>query len=363
MIYHLFQSLKEYDIPGQGLFTYLSFRAMLASVTAMLIALFAGKRIIRMLQRRQIGETIRDLGLEGQLQKKGTPTMGGIIIILAILVPVLLFSDLGNIYTQLLLLTTVWCGAIGFADDYIKVFRHNKDGLHPKAKLLGQVMIGLIIGLAVCFSDEIVVREKVLVSESDGYVVEQGSDSERNVDSETLVASSNGWKMENVLKSTKTTIPFVKDHEFDYKWFSPFKGKWGWYCKWAVYVLMIVVVITACSNGTNLTDGMDGLAAGTSAIVGVVLGILAWLSGNLLNSNYLNIMYIPGTGEIAVFMAAFCGALIGFRKSDHRRNHRRQRSPDEEGTSPSGPLRNLPRGIPFRHHPEGLVQVHQEEIR
>ena len=312
MIYHLFQSLKEYDIPGQGLFTYLSFRAMLASVTAMLIALFAGKRIIRMLQRRQIGETIRDLGLEGQLQKKGTPTMGGIIIILAILVPVLLFSDLGNIYTQLLLLTTVWCGAIGFADDYIKVFRHNKDGLHPKAKLLGQVMIGLIIGLAVCFSDEIVVREKVLVSESDGYVVEQGSDSERNVDSETLVASSSGWKMENVLKSTKTTIPFVKDHEFDYKWFSPFKGKWGWYCKWAVYVLMIVVVITACSNGTNLTDGMDGLAAGTSAIVGVVLGILAWLSGNLLNSNYLNIMYIPGTGEIAVFMAAFCGALIGF---------------------------------------------------
>ena len=214
MIYHLFQSLKEYDIPGQGLFTYLSFRAMLASVTAMLIALFAGKRIIRMLQRRQIGETIRDLGLEGQLQKKGTPTMGGIIIILAILVPVLLFSDLGNIYTQLLLLTTVWCGAIGFADDYIKVFRHNKDGLHPKAKLLGQVMIGLIIGLAVCFSDEIVVREKVLVSESDGYVVEQGSDSERNVDSETLVASSNGWKMENVLKSTKTTIPFYQGHPF-----------------------------------------------------------------------------------------------------------------------------------------------------
>lgn len=312
MIYHLFQSLKEYDIPGQGLFTYLSFRAMLASVTAMLIALFAGKRIIRMLQRRQIGETIRDLGLEGQLQKKGTPTMGGIIIILAILVPVLLFSDLGNIYTQLLLLTTVWCGAIGFADDYIKVFRHNKDGLHPKAKLLGQVMIGLIIGLAVCFSDEIVVREKVLVSESDEYVVEQGSNSERNVDSETLVASSNGWKMENVLKSTKTTIPFVKDHEFDYKWFSPFKGAFGWYFKWAVYVLMIVLVVTACSNGTNLTDGMDGLAAGTSAIVGVVIGILAWLSGNLLNSDYLNIMYIPGTGEIAIYMSIFVGALCGF---------------------------------------------------
>ncbi|MGN1216335.1 MAG: phospho-N-acetylmuramoyl-pentapeptide-transferase [Candidatus Cryptobacteroides sp.] len=311
MIYHLFQYLKDYDIPGQGLFTYLSFRAMLASVTAMLFSLFAGKRIIGVLQKRQIGETIRDLGLEGQLQKTGTPTMGGIIIILAILIPVLLFSDLTNIYTQLLLLTTIWCGAIGFADDYIKVFRHNKDGLHPKAKLLGQVMIGLIIGLAVCFSDEIVVREKVPVKDGNEYVARE-SLSGKDADTRTLVDADKGWKKENVVKSTKTTIPFVKDHEFDYKWFSPFKGKWGWYCKWAVYVLMIVVVITACSNGTNLADGMDGLAAGTSAIVGVVLGILAWLSGNLVNSEYLNIMFIPGTGEIAVFMAAFCGALLGF---------------------------------------------------
>lgn len=312
MIYHLFQYLKQFDIPGQGLFTYLSFRAIIASVTAMLLSLFAGKKIIGFLQKRQIGETIRDLGLEGQMQKKGTPTMGGVIIIIAILVPALLFCDLTNVYTQLLILTTVWCGVLGFADDYIKVFKHNKEGLHPKAKLVGQVGLGLIIGLAVCFSNDIVVREKVKVTAGADNVVAQGNSSSLNVDSETLVATSIGWKMENVIKSTKTTIPFVKSHEFDYKCFSPFKGKWGWYCKWAIYVLMIVIVITACSNGTNLTDGMDGLAAGTSAIVGVVLGILAWLSGNLLNSDYLNIMYIPGTGEVAIFMAAFVGALLGF---------------------------------------------------
>ena len=312
MIYHLFEFLKPYDIPGQGLFTYLSFRAMLASVTAMLIAFFAGRRIIRWLQRKQIGETIRDLGLEGQLQKKGTPTMGGLIIILAIVVPVLLFCDLTNVYTLLLLVTTLWCGALGFADDYIKVFRHDKEGLHPKAKFAGQIALGFLIGLAVCFSDDIVVREKVAVTAGEAHIVAQDNRTALDVDSERMIARDAGWKMENVVKSTKTTIPFVKNHEFDYKWLSPFKGKWGWYCKWAIYVLMIVLVITALSNGTNLTDGMDGLATGTTAIVGVVLGILAWLSGNLVNSNYLNIMYIPGTGEIAVFMSAFVGSLLGF---------------------------------------------------
>lgn len=312
MIYHLFEYLKDYDIPGQGLFTYLSFRAMLTSVTAMLISFFAGRRIIRWLQKKQIGETIRDLGLEGQMQKKGTPTMGGVIIILSIVVAVLLFGNLKNIYTQLLLLTTIWCGALGFADDYIKVFRHNKEGLHPKAKLIGQLLLGLIIALTVCFSDDIVVREKVTASPEAAIVVEQGNSESLNVDSETLVTKDTGWKMENVVKSTKTTIPLVKDHEFDYKCLSPFKGKWGWYCKWAIYMLMIVVVIMACSNGTNLTDGMDGLAAGTSAVVGVVLGIFAWLGGNLINSGYLNIMYIPGSGEIAIFMSAFVGALMGF---------------------------------------------------
>lgn len=312
MIYHLFQLLKDYDIPGQGLMSYLSFRAMLASVTAMLISFFAGRRIIRWLQKKQIGETIRDLGLEGQMQKKGTPTMGGVIIILAITVPVLLFCDLTNIYTQLLLLTTLWCGGIGFADDYIKVFKHNKEGMSERGKLILQILLGLIVGLTVCFNNDIVVREKVNVAEaSNGTTYLPQGSSGLDVDSETIVSSS-GWKMENIVKSTKTTIPFVKDHEFDYKWLSPFQGVWGWYCKWAIYLLMIVIVITACSNGTNLTDGMDGLAAGSSAIVGIVIGIIAWLSGNLINSNYLNIMYIPGSGEVAVFMSIFVGALFGF---------------------------------------------------
>ena len=312
MIYHLFQLLKDYDIPGQGLMSYLSFRAMLASVTAMLISFFAGRRIIRWLQKKQIGETIRDLGLEGQMQKKGTPTMGGVIIILAITVPVLLFCDLTNIYTQLLLRTTLWCGGIGFADDYIKVFKHNKEGMSERGKLILQILLGLIVGLTVCFNNDIVVREKVNVAEaSNGTTFLPQGSSGLVVDSETIVSSS-GWKMENIVKSTKTTIPFVKDHEFDYKWLSPFQGAWGWYCKWAIYLLMIVIVITACSNGTNLTDGMDGLAAGSSAIVGIVIGIIAWLSGNLINSNYLNIMYIPGSGEVAVFMSIFVGALFGF---------------------------------------------------
>ena len=300
MIYHLFQSLREYDIPGQGLMEYLSFRAIFASITSMLVAVFAGKRIIRWLQKKQIGEDIRDLGLEGQLQKKGTPTMGGIIIILSILCGVLLFADLTSIYIILLLITTVWLGALGFTDDYIKVFRHNKEGLSEKAKLIAQIMLGLAIGLTVCFSGDIVVREKPV--ESDAKAAVQA----------TAAETTGTEKAQDVVKSTKTTIPFVKNHEFDYKWLSPFKGAWGWYCKWAIYVVMIVIVITACSNGTNLTDGMDGLSTGTSAIAGVVLGIFAWLSGNIINSDYLNIMYIPGTGEIAVFMAAFVGALIGF---------------------------------------------------
>ena len=307
MLYHLFQFLQKYDIPGQHLMNYLSFRAMLALIFSMLIAFFAGKRIIRWLQRKQIGETIRDLGLEGQMQKKGTPTMGGVIIILALVVSVLLVCDLTNIYVLLLLMTTLWCGAIGFSDDYIKVFKHNKEGLSERAKLLSQVALGFAIGLTVCFSPDIVVRENIQAAQD----VVTADRSELNVDSERLVESTT-WHKEDVVKCTKTTIPFVKDHEFDYKWLSPFKGKWGWYCKWAIYVLMIVLVITACSNGTNLTDGMDGLAAGTSAIVGVVIGILAWLGGNVIDAGYLNIMYMPGTGEIAIFMSAFVGALIGF---------------------------------------------------
>lgn len=309
MIYGLFELLAKYDIPGQRLLTYLSSRAMLAFVVAMFLALLVGKYAIRFLARKQIGETIRDLGLEGQMQKKGTPTMGGVIIILALLVSVLMFCNLSNIYILLLILTTLWCGAIGFADDYIKVFKHNKDGLSAKMKLALQILLGFVIGFTAWFSDDIVVRQKVAVAELPDVVVNE--DCPLDVDSEKAV-TSNSWKMEDVVKTTVTTIPFVKSHEFDYKWLSPFKGKMGWYCKWLIYVIMIVLVITACSNGTNLTDGMDGLSAGTSAIVGVVIGILAYLGGNIVNSNYLNIMYIPGSGEIAVFMSAFIGALLGF---------------------------------------------------
>lgn len=316
MLYHLFDYLKDWNIPGVGLMQYLSFRAIFASVTSLLFAMFIGKRIIRWLQKKQIGEEIRDLGLEGQMQKKGTPTMGGIIILLAILIAALLFCDLTNIYTILLILSTVWFGLLGFADDYIKVFKHDKEGMSEKSKLIGQIIMGLVIGITVCFSDHIVIREELNEGEaSSGIVVAKAAAASSAADASLDTSAANGAqakKGQDVVKSTKTTIPFVKNHEFDYKWLSPFKGKWGWYCKWGIYVLMIVIVITACSNGTNLTDGMDGLATGTSAIVGVVLGIFAWLSGNVLNADYLNIMYIPGTGEIAVFMAAFVGALIGF---------------------------------------------------
>ena len=273
MLYHLFNYLQDTGFPGVRLMTYLSFRAMAAIVLSMLIAFFSGGRIIRWLQRKQIGESIRDLGLAGQMEKKGTPTMGGIIILISLLASVLLVCDLGNIYVQLLILTTVWCGGIGFTDDYIKVFKHNKEGMSEKGKLVLQFVLALGIALIFCFSSSIW---------GDGP------------------------------KQLLTTIPFMKDNEFDYSWLSPFKGQIGMYFSWAVYVVMIIIVILACSNGTNLTDGLDGLASGTSAIAGVAVGVLAYLGGNVLNADYLNIMYLPGTGEVAVFMAAFVGALIGF---------------------------------------------------
>ncbi|MBR3562974.1 MAG: phospho-N-acetylmuramoyl-pentapeptide-transferase [Bacteroidales bacterium] len=270
MLYHIFTHLKDIDFPGMGLVNFLTFRAMAAIVISMLIAFFAGGRIIRWLQRKQIGESIRDLGLAGQMEKKGTPTMGGIIIVISLLVSVLLVCDLGNIYIQLLVLTTLWCGGIGFTDDYIKVFKHNKEGLSEKGKLVLQFALGLLIALTVCISKDIPTDQLV------------------------------------------TTIPFVKAHEFDYSWLSPFHGQLGVYCSWGIYMVMIIIVILACSNGVNLTDGLDGLSAGTSAIVAVVIGLLAYLGGNVINAGYLNIMYLPGTGEIAIFMAALVGALIGF---------------------------------------------------
>lgn len=297
MLYYIFEKLKDFDIPGQGLMNYLSFRAIAANVLAMLVALFFGKRVIAWLQKKQIGETIRDLGLEGQMAKKGTPTMGGIIILVALLTAVLLLCDLSNIYIQLLLLTSVWCGGLGFWDDYIKVFKHNKNGLSETKKLTGQFCLGVIVAATVCFSPKIVVREEV--------------ESAASAEGQTELAEARETH-EDVVKSTKTTIPFVKNHEFDYKYLSPFKGSLGWYCKWAIYALVIIFILLACSNGANLTDGMDGLSAGTSAIVAVVIGVLAWLGGNVLNASYLNIMYIPASGEIAVFMSAFVGALVGF---------------------------------------------------
>ena len=306
MIYHLTEYLKSagVDFPGIGLFGFLSFRAISAAIIALLVSLIAGKKIIGWIQKKQIGEEIRDLGLDGQMQKKGTPTMGGIIIYLSIIIPVLLLGDLTNIYNILLLVSATWFFIIGFADDYIKVFKKNKEGMSAKAKLVAQAILGLAIGLTVCFSDDIVIREQVNIEDRVALSATEDSTAVQ----ENMVLT----EKVDIVKSTKTTIPFIKNHEFDYKWLSPFKGTWGWYCKWAIYVLMIIVVITACSNGVNLTDGMDGLATGTSAIAGVVLGIFAWLSGNILNSEYLNIMYIPGSGEIAVFMSAFVGALIGF---------------------------------------------------
>ncbi|MBR4524221.1 MAG: phospho-N-acetylmuramoyl-pentapeptide-transferase [Bacteroidales bacterium] len=272
MLNHLIDWLEALGIhlPGAGLMNYLSFRAMAAAVISMLIAFFAGKGIIRRLQRHQIGEEIRDLGLEGQMQKKGTPTMGGVIIIIAVLGSALLICRLDSIYTFLLILTTLWSGAIGFADDYIKVFKHNKEGMSERGKLVLQFGLGLVIALTVCVSP--------------------------SIPTDRLV----------------TTIPFVKAHEFDYSWLSPFRGQLGVYCSWGIYMLMIIFVMLACTNGANLTDGMDGLAVGTSAIVGVALGIIAWLSGDALNAKYLNIMLIPGAGEVAIYMAAFVGALLGF---------------------------------------------------
>ena len=305
MIYHLFQYFEHlgWDFPGMRLMQYMSVRAMLASVFAVLFALIVGKKIIRLLQKKQIGETVRDLGLQGQIEKKGTPTMGGVIIIGSILLSALLFCDLTNIYVILLIVSTLWCGALGFADDYIKVFKKRKEGLSEKAKLLGQISLGFLIGLTVWMNGDIKVFQKQDVESK-----------VRALSEEVEAAPGEAYYVDEAeaVKSTKTTIPFVKNHEFDYGSLSPVGGAWGWYLKWAIYVLMIVLVITACSNGTNLTDGLDGLAAGTSAIVGIVIGILAWLGGNLINSDYLNIMYIPGTGEIAIFMSAFVGALIGF---------------------------------------------------
>ncbi|HOI49318.1 MAG TPA: phospho-N-acetylmuramoyl-pentapeptide-transferase [Prolixibacteraceae bacterium] len=303
MIYYLYELLKDYNIPGMGMVQYISFRSGAAVILSLFITMAFGKKLILYLQRKQIGEEIRDLGLEGQLQKKGTPTMGGIIILASIIIPTLLFAQLHNIYILLMLITTTWLGMIGFADDYIKVFMKNKKGLAGKFKILGQVVLGLMVAATLLLSDEVVVREPLVSAkgESVEVMVEDQATGERKLQEVT-----------REVKSTKTTLPFIKNNEFDYAWLVGFAGKQASWLRWLVYALAIILIITAVSNAANLTDGLDGLATGTSAISGATLGILAYVSGNVIYANYLNIMYIPNIGELTVFIAAFIGATVGF---------------------------------------------------
>ena len=303
MLYYLFNYLESLDVPGAGLFNYISFRAAMAIITSLIISTIYGKKIIKRLQKAQIGETIRDLGLEGQLQKKGTPTMGGLIILLSIVVPVLLFANLQNVYVLLMLFITIWLGIIGFIDDYIKVFKKNKQGLRGKFKIFAQIIAGIVVGLTLHFNDNIVAREKVL----DNYGVpvtriEPGQADEKDVI--TYVTRE--------VKSTRVNVPFFKNNEFDYAVLIWFLGDKAQKYAWIVVILAVIFIITFVSNGANLTDGLDGLAAGTSAIIGGTLGLLAYVSGNTIMADYLNIMYLPSTGELTVYIAAFIGALVGF---------------------------------------------------
>ena len=301
MLYHLFRYLDEaYDLPGSGMFQYISFRAAAAIILSLLIVIIFGRSIIDFLRRKQIGEEIRDLGLQGQLQKKSTPTMGGVIILVAILVPMLLFGKLDNVYIQLLLVSTVWLGLIGGLDDYIKVFRHRKEGLKGRFKIVGQVGLGVIVGTTMWLSPDIVVREKVTQPVQTVYLNEDGTVLE-TVQRHVVVSSES-------LKTTQTTIPFVKNNEFDYGWLTGGNSV----ATWILYVLVAIFVVTAVSNGANLTDGLDGLATGVSVPIVAVLGVLAYLSGHIVYADYLNIMYIPGSGEMVVFAAALVGALVGF---------------------------------------------------
>ncbi len=294
MFYYLFKYLEAFDFPGAGMFQYISFRASLTIITSLIISMLFGKRIIQFLQKKQVGEVVRELGLEGQYRKEGTPSMGGLIILASILIPVLLFGDLKNVYVLLMLITTGWLGLIGFIDDYIKIFKKNKEGLAGRFKILGQIILGLVVGLTLYLSDDVVIREQLPVL-SNTHVIADGN-APQSID----------------IKSTKTTIPFVKNHEFDYAFIVKFLGeksqKWGW----VVFVLAVIFIVTAVSNGVNLTDGLDGLAAGTTAISGTTLGVLAYLSGNVIYAGYLNIMYIPYTGELVIFASALIGATIGF---------------------------------------------------
>ncbi len=301
MLYHLFKYLDSaYDFPGAGMFQYISFRASAAIILSLLIAVIFGRHIIDFLRRRQIGEEIRDLGLEGQLQKRGTPTMGGVIILMAILVPALLFGRLDNVYIQLLLVSTVWLGFIGGLDDYIKVFRHRKEGLKGKFKIVGQVGLGIIVGTTMWLSGDIVVRERTAEPVSTVYIGTDGNEVER-IEQRVMVEAES-------VKTTQTTIPFIKDNEFDYGWVTGGNQT----AMWILYIVVAILVVTAVSNGANLTDGLDGLVTGVSVPIVAVLGVMAYFSGHIIYADYLNIMYIPDSGELVVFAAALIGALVGF---------------------------------------------------
>ncbi|UTW67487.1 phospho-N-acetylmuramoyl-pentapeptide-transferase [bacterium SCSIO 12643] len=303
MLYYLFEYLQELGMPGAGLFQYISFRAAMAIVVSLLISMVFGGRIIDLIRKQQVGESVRDLGLEGQMEKAGTPTMGGLIILASILIPTLLFAKLDNIYVIMLLISTVWLGAIGFIDDYIKVFKKNKEGLKGKFKVVGQIGIGIIVGSILYFNQDVVVRHQVANGATNVAQAEAGN-LKKNETAEKFV-----WQE---TKSTKTTIPFVKNNEFDYKWFLSWLSKDLLPYTWLIYIPIVILIITAMSNGANMTDGIDGLAAGTSAIIGVAIAVFAFVSGNQFFADYLNVMYIPHSGEIVVFSAAFVGAAVGF---------------------------------------------------
>lgn len=303
MLYYLFKYLESLDIPGAGLFNYISFRSAMAIITSLIISTIYGKKIIRLLQQAQIGESIRDLGLQGQMQKKGTPTMGGLIILISIIIPVLLFANLGNIYILLMLFITIWLGFVGFVDDYIKVFKKNKEGLRGKFKVFAQIIAGIVVGLTLHFNDDIVAREKVLDETGKPITrIEKGAEGEKSVIAYVT----------REVKSTKVNVPFFKNNEFDYAMLVWFLGDKAKQWTWVVVILAVIFIITFVSNGANLTDGLDGLAAGSSAIIGTTLGLLAYVSGNAIMADYLNIMYLPSTGELVVYIAAFIGALVGF---------------------------------------------------
>ena len=305
MFYYLFTWLdRAFDFPGAGVFQYISFRAAMAVIGSLVISLLFGKRIINYIRKKQIGETIRELGLEGQNQKAGTPTMGGLIILAAIIIPTLLFAKINNVYIILMLVSTVWLGTIGFIDDYIKVFKKNKEGLKGKFKVIGQIGIGIIVGATLYFHPSVTTKERVYTSGQSAYSIDTALANKKDLQMPKYSA--------NETKSLKTTIPFVKNNEFDYdvivKWICNDCMKWGW----IVFIPVVILIVTAVSNGANITDGIDGLATGTSAIIGTTLGILAYVSGNTVFADYLNIMYIPNSGELVVFIAAFVGACIGF---------------------------------------------------